>query len=275
MRSDMTTIRSPRFPRAAASALFAAFAASAPALTPLAIAAQDAVPTRVVVRAVSQDAKIIGSGVGGARIMIRDGLTGQILASGVQEGGTGDTDAILGPRPREGGVFDTEGAAAFRATLDLTAPTMVTIEAEGPLRPDHALQHASTSLLLVPGHHVEGDGVILTLHGFSVEMVEAPTSARAGAPVPVRAKVTMLCGCPTEPGGRWDADRYTLLLSLVQGDRVVAEGTLAYAGETSHYAGDVVVPADLAPGDYGLRVVAVDGERANAGMTLQPIRIER
>lgn len=265
----MTTFPSPRYFRAAVVAAFAS------ALAPLALAAQDAVPTRVVVRVVSNDAKIIGSGVGGARVMIRDGLTGQILASGLQEGGTGDTEGILGPRPREGGVFDTEGAAAFRATLDLTGPTMVTVEAEGPLQPDHALQHASTSMLLVPGHHVEGDGVILTLHGFSVEVVEAPATAQAGSAVPVRAKVTMLCGCPTEPGGLWDADRYTLMLSLMQGDRVVAEGTLGYAGETSHYAGDVVVPADLAPGDYSVRVVAVDGERGNAGMTLQPIRIQR
>ena len=72
-----------------------------------------------------------------------------------------------------------------------------------------------------------------------------------------------------------EMEQAALMLSLMQGDRVVAEGTLGYAGETSHYAGDVVVPADLAPGDYSLRVVAVDGERANAGMTLQPIRIER
>lgn len=242
---------------------------------PFSIAGQEPIATTVVVRAIAQDAKIIGSSVGGARIMIRDAGTGDVLARGVQEGGTGDTGAILGDRPRAGGVFDSEGAAYFEATLDLTEPTHVVIEAEGPLGTEHAVQRTTTSLLLVPGHHIVGDGVVLTLHGFTVEIVEAPDEVTAGQTLRVRARITMLCGCPTEPGGLWDADGYDLSLDLVGPDGVVASGSLAYSGETSHYGGELVVPDEPGSGELELRVVAVQASRANAGMVAQPIRIRR
>lgn len=237
------------------------------------LAAQEAVATRVVVRAVSNDAKIIGSGVGGARVMIRDAVTGQLLATGRQTGSTGDTGAIMGDRVRGAAVFDTEGAGAFEATLELTAPTQVVIEAEGPLGADHALQRASTTMLLVPGHDVVGNGVVLTLHGFTVEVVDAPSAGRAEEALEVVARVTMLCGCPTEPGGMWNADRYTLEVALVQGERVIETAALGYAGERSVYRGSLTVPAGTPSGDYALRIVAVDGERANAGMVLHPVRV--
>ncbi len=239
-----------------------------------ALRAQEAIPTRVVVRAVAQDAKIIGSSVGGARITIRDAATGAVLAEGVQEGGTGDTQAIMGDRARGASVFATEGAGVFEATLPLSAPTTVVIEAEGPLGTPHAVQRASATLLLVPGHHVEGDGVVLMLHGFTVELVDLAASGRPGSPIPVHARITMLCGCPTQPGGLWDSDRYTLEVALLREGRVVVSAPLTYAGETSHYSGEIVVPADLAPGGTTIRVVAVDAERANAGMVSRDFRID-
>ena len=55
-----------------------------------------AVPTDIVVRAIANDAKLIGSGVGGAHIVIRDAQTGDVLAEGLHEGSTGDTRAIVG-----------------------------------------------------------------------------------------------------------------------------------------------------------------------------------
>ena len=50
---------------------------------PLAAQEQE-VPTRVMVRAVARDAKIIGSGVGGALIRIVNAATGEVLAEGKQ-----------------------------------------------------------------------------------------------------------------------------------------------------------------------------------------------
>lgn len=233
-------------------------------------------PTRVVVRAVANDAKLIGSGVGGARIVIRDAASGAVLAEGVQEGSTGDTEAIMSPDGRAP-VFDTPGAAAFEATIPLQEPTLVQVEAEGPLHtPDH-LRRASKTLLLVPGQHLTGEGVIVVLNGFTVEILEPAAGAeidvgRGDGAVPVRARVTMLCGCPTEPGGLWDADRIEVVARLVMNDEVVTWNILRFAGETSTYAGSLDAPA---PGAYRLEVVAIDVDRANTGIAFRPVTVSR
>ena len=51
--------------------------------------------TKVMVRAIARDAKIIGKGVGGARITIREVSSGKILAEGMLQDGTGETSLII------------------------------------------------------------------------------------------------------------------------------------------------------------------------------------
>lgn len=221
--------------------------------------------TTVVVRAVAHDAKVIGSGVGGARITIRNAGTGEVMARGLQEGGTGSTERIMRkPHPRGGTVYGTEDAAAYEATLSLDAPTRVEIEAEAPLGTPHATQRASRTMLLVPGRDVTGEGVVLQLYGFTVEMQRPSSDATPGAgqSVPVRASVTMLCGCPIEPGGLWDADRIDVTALLVQDGRVVREAEMGFAGETNIFEG-TITPPDA--GSYELVVLASDAGRANFG----------
>ncbi len=154
-----------------------------------------AIPTRVMVRVVSQDAKILSDHVGGARVIIRDARTGEILAQGIQKGGSGDTKRIMiEPRKRGASIYDTPGAAGFSTTLMLTRPTVVEVIAEGPLNYPQATQRASKTLLLVPGKDVLGDGIVLTLHGFIVTL-ETPASeanANVGQPLPIRATVRMM-----------------------------------------------------------------------------------
>ncbi len=157
-------------------------------------AAAQAIPTKVMVRAVSRDAKVIQDPVGGARITIREVATGNVLAQGVQRGRSGNTELIMvQPRARGATVYDTPGTAGFLATLMLDRPTVVEITAEGPLGNPQATQRASKTLLLVPGQHVLGEGVLLEIHGFIVDLLApvAGAEVRAGQPLPVRVKVTM------------------------------------------------------------------------------------
>ncbi|MFQ5724157.1 MAG: hypothetical protein ACE5G6_06655 [Terriglobia bacterium] len=150
------------------------------------------IPTKVMVRAVTSDAKIIGDAVGGARITLRDAATGEVLAEGIQKGKTGNTELIMGPHGRGATIYDTPGAAGFEATLELERPTRVEVTAEGPLGYPQARQKASKTVLLVPGHDVLGEGILLTIHGFIVEVL-APTEeeAPAGQPLLVQARVRM------------------------------------------------------------------------------------
>lgn len=148
-------------------------------------------PTKVRVRAVSRDAKIIGTGVGGALITIQDAQTGEILARGMQLGGTGDTDRIMvTPRARNATVFDTEKAAYFETVLMLDRPTQVDVIAEGPIGFPQAVQRTSKSLLLVPGKDIVGEGILLEIHGFIVRLLSSP-DLPAGRPAEVKARLNM------------------------------------------------------------------------------------
>ena len=243
--------------------------AAAAVLLPASVIAQETI-TRVMIRVASHDATIIGSAVGGVRITVRDAQTGSLLARGVQEGGAGDTRRlVIEPRTRGQHAFDTDGAAGFLAELALTRPTQVRIEAEGPLGTPHASQRVSRTMLLVPGHHVLGDGVVLELYGFTVDLLEPSADLHdvAGSEILVRARVTMLCGCPTEPGGLWDSTEYTIEARIVKADTVLETAVLAYAGEPSVYEGRIQVPAD---DGLSLQVVAMDSSRGNFGMVEKP-----
>lgn len=238
----------------------------------VALAAVVAVPratgaqtTRINVRVVSHDAKIIGDGVGGARVTVRDPATGRLLAEGIQRGGTGSTQSIVRePRGRGETIYDTQGAALFVAELELDEPTVVEFVGEGPLGYEHAMQRAAKRVLVIPGEHVLGDGVVLELHGFIVELL-APESLRPGETASVTARVRMLCGCPHTPGGLWDADRIRVVARLYDGTRVIRESPMRYAGEPNLFGGTISL-AGVGPG-VRLVAVALDPDRANFGIS--------
>ena len=228
-----------------------------------------------MVRAVSRDAKVIGTKVGGARITIRDDATGEVLAQGIQEGETGNTDQIM-VRPRKRGVplFDAPATAGFLATLMIKSPTVVQVTAEGPLAAPQSIQRVSKTLLLVPGQDVLGDGIVLEIHGFIVTLVAPAPDARhmLGEAPEVRAIVTLTCGCPTEPGGLWDADKIKVVARLLREGRVEDEVPLKYAGVSSTFGGRVTLKS---PGPYELEVLAMDAANANFGSVRRSVTVVR
>ena len=225
-------------------------------------------PTAVTVRAIAHDAKFIGDAMGGVTITLTDVRTGRRLASGRTTGGTGDTGKLIAnPRVR-GQPLATPGAAAFTATLDIDRPTLVRAEATGPMgKPDAKITVTATQWLL-PGKPLTGDGWILEFPGLVVE----PTwTAKPGAPVTVTAKVTLMCGCPIEPGGHWDAADYQVAASLEKAGKSVAAFPLAYAGTPSTFT--AATPA-LPRGRYRLTVTAHDAATGNTGVTAREVRVD-
>lgn len=250
-----------------------ALAAALLLVAPVAVAAQ-AEPTRLVIRAVAADAKVIGTGVGGARITVVDAETGDVLAHGVQRGGTGDTEAIMRrPHARGADVYGGESTAAFTAELALERPTRVRVTVEGPLdAPPASRQSSSATLWMIPGEHVEGEGLVLTLHGFLVEVLRAETGAGGGGELAVRARVTMMCGCPTAPGGLWDSDRYGIVARLVRSGEVLARAPMRFADETSLYRA-ALSTAGVATGEATLEVLVTDTERVNTGYARRTVEL--
>ena len=173
---------------------FLVFVSLATSFVPAAFSAEK-IPTIVVVRVVSKDAKVVGSGVGGAFVRIKNLETGEILAQGKQEGGTGETDRIMvQPRRRGEVLFGTPDAAFYQAEILLDRPTQVEIFAEAPLTYPHALQKGSKTITLIPGKHILGEGLIIELNGLIVNVLSPSPkeNLKRGKEVLVRAEIRML-----------------------------------------------------------------------------------
>jgi len=229
--------------------------------------------TKVMVRAIARDAKIIGKGVGGARITIREVSSGKVLAEGMLQDGTGETSLIIEkPHVRGEKIYDTPGASGFLAVLYLERPTVVEVTAEGPLGSPDATQRSSKTLLLVPGEDIVGDGVVLEIHGFIVKTIapQMDSKVKLGSPLEVKATVTMACGCPTEPGGHWDSNKFRVVARLIREGHVEAEVPMKYAGVQNTYLG--TVPVGTA-GQVELQILAMDPVNANFGLTHEDVTI--
>jgi hypothetical protein len=229
--------------------------------------------TKIMIRAVARDAKVIGQHVGGAKITVRDTATGEILAQGMQAAGTGDTNLIMKtPHTRGMKVYDTPDSSGFLAVLHLDKPTVVEISAEGPLGNAQATQRTSTTMLLMPGQDVLGEGILLEIHGLIVTALSPAPDAKVktGSPFEVRATVTMACGCPTEPDGMWDANKIHVVARLLRDGKVESEVPMTYAGVQNTFHADV---SPMAAGSLELQVLAMDPASANFGMMKEAVAL--
>ncbi|MGA0599413.1 hypothetical protein ACO2Q3_01765 [Caulobacter sp. KR2-114] len=226
-------------------------------------------PTHVMVRAQALDAKFIGDHVGGVRIVLRDARTGRVLARGLTRGGTGDTTRIMKTPVARGDHLADGSTAGFDAVLDLDRPTLVRAEATGPIgRPGSQIE-VSSSLWVIPGRDVTGDGWVLSFPGL---VVEPPRVRAEAAGLRVDAKVSPMCGCPIEPGGLWDAGGYTVEAFVLRGEQVVSRTPLAYAGSAGEFTGLAPAIGPAAPrGRLTLRLVATDARTPNAGVWEGPL----
>jgi len=153
-------------------------------------------PTTITVRVLSKDAKFIGTSMGGARVVIRDADTQEILAQGVTSGGTGDTARIMKEPWKRGEPIATPDAAKFTAVIDLDAPRRIEVAATGPLAQMQSRGKVSATQWVIPGKNIDqGDGILLVMPGFSLDVLQPAAHARfAGVPrsITLRANLTML-----------------------------------------------------------------------------------
>ena len=227
-------------------------------------------PTTVLIRVVAHGAMVLGREVGGARITITDIASGQILATGLQQGEAGDQNQIMRtPRMMEEPIYSTRSSAAFTATLELQKPTLVEISAEGPLAFPSALQRAKETLLLIPGQDMTHDGIVLHLYGYLVQ-IERPKprdALIAKEDVRLRASVRTLSGSLVRPHGDWDSRKIRIYGEVLIGDRVIERLQMFYdEGSRTFEAPFFVPPSKDVPDGIKLRVIATDLSTGNSGM---------
>ncbi len=227
-------------------------------------------PVNVKVRVLANDAKFVGTSMGGVRVVISDIENGVVLATGITRGETGDTGLIMHQPRARGASIITDGAAVFSASIDISRPTRVLVEASGPLGFPNSMAQISATHWLIPGHDV-ADGWTMTLPGFVLKLIDIPRKAGRGDDIPVHVKLVMMCGCPTEPGGLWDSDQYTIKGQIWSGDTVVSEADLEYTGKTSHYRAAITATE---PGVLELLVYAVDTSTGNTAVVKAPLLVD-
>lgn len=222
--------------------------------------------TPIEVRAIAKGAKFIGTSMGGVHIRIEDAVSGELLAEGTVSGSTGDTaklmtEPLARPVPRA-----TQGAAVYRTNLELRAPRQIRITARGPLGQTQAVAEASTTIWIAPGMPVTGgDGVVVELPGFAVDVVSplAHASVEVGSTVTVRANVVMMCGCPIEPDGLWDASKMKFVAYVYREGKEIARIPGSYAGQTNQFRAEVPIRKQ---GAYMITFVAHDPRDGNTGV---------
>lgn len=224
--------------------------------------AQDS--TKVVVRAVAKDAKFIGSSMGGAYITVKEVKTGRILAKGYTKGSTGSTEKLVREPHQRYGELSSEGAAKFVASLQLSGPTFVTINATAPMAQKQAQVTSGTQLWLIPGKDITGDGIILEIPGFAIDILQPQAhEVSSDSAITITANAVMMCGCPIAPDGLWNSDQMEFTAIITRGDEEVGRKPMTFTGKTSTFE-TTFNPKES--GAYQIIVYGFDPRTGNTGL---------
>ncbi|MBL6448139.1 hypothetical protein JMN32_17605 [Fulvivirga sp. 29W222] len=221
-------------------------------------------PTKLVVRAKAKDAKFIGSSIGGAKVIVRDALTSEILSQGVTMGSTGNTSLIMKePHERYKPIADDQ-TARFVAEIDIEEPKFITIEVVAPVNQSQARVKAQTQLWLIPGKHIEGEGVVLEIPGFVVNVLSPQTHEFIkSSSIKLKANVVMMCGCTISNGGLWDAEKIEVQAIISKGGKHLKTVSMEVKDKVNTFEADVDLQE---PGTYEAIIYAYDDRTGNTGV---------
>lgn len=225
--------------------------------------------TKLTIRAKAKDAKFIGTGIGGAYVIVRNNVTGEILDQGYTTGASGNTELIMNtPAARNTPITD-DNTAKFEAELDIQEPVFVDVEVIAPFNRKAASVKATTQLWAIPGKHILGDGIILDIPGYildiqqpSIHQVIRATSLEQEQ-LNVKVHLVMMCGCVINKGGIWDADDIEVKGLLRQDGSVLTEFTLDITEDDNVFEGMIPLTEK---GSFELVVYAFDERTGNSAV---------
>jgi hypothetical protein len=231
--------------------------------------------TKVEVRVIAAGGKFLGNDIGGAEVVVRDALTGALLASGRVAGGSGNVDEIMGEPLTWGEPVPIDQSSVFAFEVDLAQPRLLDVAATGPLGSLQSARRVTLQQWVAPGMDLTGDqGVQVVIPGQLVEILSPPTHTSLKTPgdVTITANVAMMCGCPIQPPDAagptvwWPAAQFevTAIVYDVSGGAPVEVDRLAMGCVgTSLFATTWPMP------DYGFYEIAVvcrDLQNASTGV---------
>ncbi|GIW08567.1 MAG: hypothetical protein KatS3mg060_3372 [Dehalococcoidia bacterium] len=247
-----------------------ASAAQLPADSSAQPAAQPAL-ARLAVLVLANGGKFVGDDIGGALVTIRDARTKEVLASGRTQGGAGLPDLPTIDVNQLHVIPETD-AARFVAHIPVDGPRLVEVTAFGPLAALGSAVDVSTTVWLLPPSISPSNRVVLTLRGLVVQLISPPTHFLPASPapltIPIRANVTMMCGCPIGPALPWKPEEYVVQATIrdATGRQITVPltfDTQALDGAPSQFVGSWTAPA---AGVYEVTVIAHQLTHDNTGV---------
>lgn len=227
-------------------------------------------PTPVTVHVISQDGKYIGDSMGGAEIILRDVESGALLARGVTRGSTGNTTQIMETEGRSP-LRATPDAAGFETTLDLSKPTLVRLEARGPLSHPASQLRVTAERWLIPGERLDaGNGWTIEMPGLVVALISDPGRPHAGSRLQITAHVQLMCGCPITRGGIWNADDYEVSALVYRKGKLLTQTPLSFESDPGRFAGIIRLGTE---GRSELIITAHNRKTGNSGLVVHPMQI--
>jgi hypothetical protein len=238
------------------------------------------ISTQIDVRVIAKDGKYLGNDIGGALVTIHDVQTGELLAHGGTNGGSGEADLMTIALPRSA-VLPVDQASVFTAKLDLDEPTLIRVTAYGPQAAQQSANTVSQTQWVYPGKDIvggaKGGGLLLEIPGLVVQVLNPPTHylpQTAPQHIEIRANVTMMCGCPIGVGHPpWHPVQFEVKAVIKQGTTIVTEVPLEYQedapfGVPSQFVGKWVVPTNDSsePAIYEIIVFAFQQKNGNTGI---------
>ena len=232
--------------------------------------------TDIVITVKSRDAKFIGTEVGGAHVMIKNRLTGDVLADGTTFGHNGSTDTIMADSTERKATLTNEGSARFHFSIEFWEPIPVTIYATAPMGQQQSTVTVAEDMLLLPGKdYASGNGIMLEIPGFSVNIAEPVPNTKLKhnpeTPITIQANVMKLCGSKVEKGSPWDPEDYKVEAHIYKDSLYIASFDLPYADSPGIYGQNLKIPL---PGTYRLMVTVFDEKTKESGMDMTTVILE-
>lgn len=200
--------------------------------------------------------------------MIKDHLTGQILSQGTTTGSSGNTEVIMKTPLTRGKSQVDEKTALYEAVINIEDPTLIDIEVLAPVNRRNAAVKGATQLWLLPGKPIAGDGVIIELSGYILDILAPNThqfislDSLKEQSLEFKVSLVMLCGCPISKGGVWNADDIEIKAILKKEGKAVGEFPLSKLPANNLYDGKLKITSK---GNYELLVYAYDPKTNNTG----------
>lgn len=216
--------------------------------------------TQIMIRAMANDAKYIGTSVGGVRVMVKDAETDQLLDEGWINGGTGDTDRLIKNPIHRGDVLSDRNTAGYLATVDIDTPRLVKITVLGPYAYRQSLQEASITTWIIPGKDLLGDGISIKMPGF---ITDGWTQVLQGGVVEFYLDASLLCGCPIKKNGLWDPKNYEAKAILMQDEKKIDEIPLSFTGPIGIFSAKTQLKES---GHYKAILYVIDTKTGNVGV---------